>query len=153
MKNTIGYGSATLLLLSFSLQAQANEYNSYEKELKNIESLKVKLEQLELQKQIQQVRIELKEGGEKLKPTPKVTVPTVDQPKAHVQVEIKKEKRFNPELVELLYVFGNGEKVEAVLSYEGRTANVKNGDNYHGWRVNIKNRTVFLGNKGNTVEL
>ncbi|WP_086026438.1 hypothetical protein [Vibrio sp. N418] len=140
-------------MLAFSTVSLAQDVKFYENNISSIESLKMKLEQLELKKKILDVEIEIKEGSDKLQPTVSKAISTSSESKAVVRLELLKEESFDPKLVRLMYLVGSGDHVAAILAYKDKTENVMNGRSYKGWRLNIKDRKASLVKGPEVIEL
>ncbi|PAR92345.1 hypothetical protein [Vibrio cholerae] len=143
MKNKL-----TFYLFGFlvSCNVNANELTRYENNLKVIENLKIKLEQLELKKQIQAVEIEIKEGESKLVNKSNALQKPKDEnaPKAIVKIEYPEKGIFDPKKIQLKYLVGTGDDIVAVIDYDGKYEKLKSGNYYNGWKLNISGRKVTL---------
>ncbi len=127
-------------LILFSKSLYADQLTEYEDQYQNINQLKGKLEQLELQVKIQAVQLEMKKNTQLLNEKP--------VNKAKVEAIRNAPPSFNPEQSEVLYILSNGNNRRVVFSFNGQTYTRTSGEKFSGWSIKIAGKNVIF-TKGN----
>ena len=139
--------SAIIIFISLPVSF-ASELSEYENHYKNMNRLKGKLEKLELKKKIQEVENKIYEEKILLKETK-----TKKETQERIIKKIDRNDGFDPKNVRLLYIIGAGSKIQAVLSYNGKTKTLNNGNRYHGWKIKISRKDVVLMKGSEVIKL
>ncbi len=126
----------------------SSELSEYENHYKNMNRLKGELEQLELKKKIQEVENKIYEDKLFLKETK-----TTKESQERIIKKIDRNNGFDPKKIKLLYIIGIGNKIQAVLSYSGKSETLNNGDRYHGWKVKVLQKEVALMKGSEVIKL
>ncbi len=123
-------------LILFSKSLYADQLTEYEDQYQNINRLKGKLEQLELQVKIQAVQLEMKKNTQLLNEKP--------VNKAKVEAIRNAPPSFNPEQSEVLYILSNGNNRRVVFSFNGQTYTRTSGEKFSGWSIKIAGKSVIF---------
>ncbi len=142
-----------LLIAFFSVGVNANTqfFNQQEKSYKTITSLQNELRELELQEQIQQLELKIKNNQALLNPPPPVARPV--PAKTRPSVANKPVPSFMPNQVKVLYLIGAGAGRSAVVSHKGESHTLRDGTTFHGWRVQVKDKNVVFSRGNNNITL
>lgn len=134
------YIVSIITLILFSNPLYADQLTEYEDQYQNINQLKGKLEQLELQVKIQAVQLQMKKNSQLLNEKP--------VNKAKIEAARNAPPTFNPELSQVLYILSNGSNRRVVFSFNGQSYTRSSGEKFSGWNINIAGKNVVFS-KGN----
>ncbi len=144
-----------LLATFFSLGVNANTqfFNQQEKSYKTITSLQNELRELELQEQIQQLELKIKNNQALLNPPPAPVASPVPAPAKKRPVATKPVPSFSPNQIKVLYLIGADTVRSAVVSFKGENHTLRDGSTFHGWRVQVKDKNVVFSRGNNNITL
>lgn len=137
----------SIAMLLYTSNVYANLLEQQEESFKKISQLESKLRELELQKQIQELEIEILKNHEILTPKPKPK-PTMAAPPVTKKRPVVNKAMFNPEILQLNYIIGTGDNRIAIFNRGEKSYSFNNNSNFLGWRISIRNNNVIF-TKGN----
>ncbi len=144
------YLQLILILLGFSYTTYADQLSSYEEHYIKMNRLKSELEQLEMERKIQDVEIQLIKNKELINNGTQINLNAnnpnnvVTQPKDSAPMR----QGFNPSNLNIKYVLGTGSKRRIVFFVDGKRHSLRTGQIYRGWKLIIEDKKIqFLKGK------
>ncbi len=149
------YLQLTLILLGFSCTINADQLSSYEEHYIKMNHLKSELEQLEMERKIQSVEIELIKNKEIINNGTQINLNASNPNNVVTQVpgRISESPGFDPSTLNIKYVLGSGSKRRIIFFVEGKRYSLTTGQIYRGWKLIIEDKKIQFSKGKEKVEI
>ena len=147
MKHIKNPFSILCFLIFGSASALAEPLSEYENHYIKMNQLKSELEQLELEKKIQAVEMELLKNKMILEGDVDLNLKS-NNPNDIISLQQQKKQRelpppaFSPRELQIQYILGTGKNKMIVFTFNGQKQTLKSGQKFNGWMMKIMDKKI-----------